>query len=82
MQTNVFEIMYAKLLNGALQAIDILSPAKSEQDLRVLCCLKHAIKQAESTFYEQAEGEGKRRPRHSKKAAPQGGPELDGRHKQ
>ena len=51
MQTNVFEGMYAKLLNGALQAIDILSPAKSEQDLRVLCCLKHAIKQAESTFY-------------------------------
>ena len=82
MQTNVFEGMYAKLLNGALQAIDILSPAKSEQDLRVLCCLKHAIKQAESTFYEQAVGEGKRRPRHSKKAAPQGGPELDGRHKQ
>ena len=36
MQTNVFESMYAKLLNGALQAIDILSPAKSEQDLRVL----------------------------------------------
>ena len=31
--------------NGALQAIDILSTAKSEQDLRVLCCLKHAIKQ-------------------------------------
>ena len=82
MQTNVFESMYAKLLNGALQAIDILSTAKSEQDLRVLCCLKHAIKQAESTFYEQAEGEGKRRPRHSKKAAPQGGPALDGRHKQ
>ena len=81
MQTNVFESMYAKLLNGALQAIDILSPAKSEQDLRVLGCLKHAIKQ-QSTFYEQAEGEGKRRPRHSKKAAPQGGPELDGRHKQ
>ena len=81
MQTNVFESMYAKLLNGALQAIDILSQAKSEQDLRVLCCLKHAIKQ-QSTFYEQAEGEGKRRPRHSKKAAPQGGPELDGRHKQ
>ena len=81
MKTNVFESMYAKLLNGALQAIDILSPAKSEQDLRVLCCLKHAIKQ-QSTFYEQAEGEGKRRPRHSKKAAPQGGPELDGRHKQ
>ena len=82
MQTNVFESMYAKLLNGALQAIDILSTAKSEQDLRMLCCLKHAIKQAESTFYEQAEGEGKRRPMHSKKAAPQGGPELDGRHKQ
>jgi len=70
MQTNVFESMYAKLLNGALQAIDILSTAKSEQDLRVLCCLKHAIKQAESTFYEQAEGEGKRRPRHSKKRWP------------
>lgn len=55
MQTNVFESMYTKLLNGALETISILSPAETERDLRALCCLKKAIKQAESAFYEKAE---------------------------
>ena len=51
MQTNVFESMYTKLLNGALETISILSPAETERDLRALCCLKKAIKQAAVSLY-------------------------------
>ena len=47
------------LLMEVLHAIDVLSPAATEQDLRVLCCLKQTIRKAESAFYEQIEGKGK-----------------------
>lgn len=68
----VFESMYTELLMGALQAIDLLSPAKTEQDLRVLCSLKQAIKQAEQIFYQQQEEEKTKQAEQTKKAAPAG----------
>lgn len=74
MQKSVFESMYTKLLIGALQAIDLLTPAESERDLRALCCLKRAIKQAEGAFHERYDGKEEGEPGQNKKAAPAGRP--------
>ncbi len=67
----VFESMYTELLMAALQAVDLLSPAKTERDLRALCSLKQGIKQAEQIFYQRQE-EKASQAEQTKKAAPAG----------
>ena len=68
----VFESMYTELLMAALQAVDLLSPAKTERDLRALCSLKQGIKQAEQIFYQRQEEEKASQAEQTKKAAPAG----------
>lgn len=59
MHQNIFESMYTVLLMEVLHAIDVLSPAATEQDLRALCCLKQAIRKAEQIFDQQQEEDKK-----------------------
>lgn len=51
---DVFRHLYGLMTEGVLHAIDLLSPAQSEQALHACCVLRQTLLQAEETYIRNA----------------------------